>query len=128
LRHGAYSKHFRKRYSDARTTEGRQLRAVINGLITDLGGMPNLTAGQLLILDRIKEKLVVLTQIGQYVDKQPSAITDGGDLLPCLGRGYTGYSEAVRRDVLALYEIASRKPSPVSDLAAYLKQKKEGKV
>jgi hypothetical protein len=122
FRHGAFSQHFRKRYSDARTTEGAALRAVAEGIADDLGGMANLTSGQRLILDRIKEKLIVLWQIGQYVDKQPSVIMEDGSLLPCLGRNYTGYSEAIRRDVLAIYEIG-RKPSKVLSLAEYLKNR-----
>jgi hypothetical protein len=129
FRHGAYARHTRKRYSDARTTEGKALLAVVGGIADDLGGMANLTSGQRLILDRIKEKLIVLWQIGQYVDKQPSVVMEGGELLPCLGRNYTGYSEAIRRDLIAIYDMsaARNKPSKVTDLAEYLRKKKEEK-
>ena len=111
LKHGAFSRHIRKRYSDKRTREGRQLQAIINNLILDLG--PDLSASQCLLLDRIREKLIVLMQIGKYVDHQPSIINDKGELLPCLGRNYTTYAESLRRDLEALYNTA-KKPKRIS--------------
>ena len=125
FRHGAWSVHVRKRYADGRTREGKALQAVIRGLASDVG---ELSAGQALILDRIREKLVVLMQIGAYVDKQPSCITPTGELLPCLGRGYTAFSEALRRDVELLYSMAARKPSKAPDLQTYLRQLKSAKA
>jgi hypothetical protein len=121
LRHGAYSQQVRQRYSDARTTEGRALRAVMDELRKDLG---TVSVGQSLILGRVREKLIVLMQIGAYVDKQPSAITAKGELLPCLGRGYTAFSEALRRDVELLYVMAKRTPSKVPSLSEYLASKR----
>ena len=121
LRHGAFSKHIRKRYSDLRTTEGKALRAIIDELKADLG---KISAGQALILGQIRSKLVVLLQIGQYVDKQPSAITERGELLGCLGRGYTAYSEALRRDIEMLYNLARRRPSKVPSLDDFLEKGK----
>ena len=90
LRHGAWSKHIRKRYSDLRTREGKRLAMVIETLRQDIG--PDLSPGQSLILDRIREKLIVLAQIGKYADQQISLINEKGELLPCLGRNYTGFS------------------------------------
>jgi hypothetical protein len=119
LRHGAFSKHFRKRYTDLRTTEGKALRAIIDELKADLG---EVSAGQALILGQIRSKLVVLLQIGQYVDKQPSAITKKGELLGCLGRGYTAYSEALRRDIEMLYSLARKRPPRTPSLEDYLEK------
>ncbi|MBW2148425.1 MAG: hypothetical protein JRG73_18790 [Deltaproteobacteria bacterium] len=62
LKHGAWRQHFRKRYGDARTKEGRQLREIIKALTQDLG---EISAGQAILLDRIKEKIIVLIQIGK---------------------------------------------------------------
>lgn len=110
LRHGAHSAHIRKRYSDKRTTEGRQLAIVIESLRQDIG--PDLSVGQCLLLDRVREKLIVLMQIGKYADEQLSLINKKGELLPCLGRNYTSFSEALRRDIESLYTTGKKTPPP----------------
>jgi hypothetical protein len=119
LKHGAYCSHTRKRYTDLRTREGKALNAVLRGLRDDLG---DISAGQQLMLDRIKEKLVVLQQIGQYVDRQPSVVTEAGELLPCLGRGYSTYAEGLRRDIEALYTLAGKQAKRGPSLQEYLAQ------
>jgi hypothetical protein len=105
-KHGAYSRHVRKRYSDRRTTEGKRLAAIMNALVEECG--PDPTVAQYLILDRVREKLIVLMQIGQYVDRQPCVITKEGSLLPCLGKGYTTYAESLRRDLETLQKMAKK--------------------
>jgi hypothetical protein len=80
----------------------------MQGLINDLGGQTELTSAQLLLLDNIRSKLIVLFQISKYVDLQPSIIDSAGRLLPCLGRGYTTYAEALRRDLEALFAIRKK--------------------
>lgn len=106
-RHAAYSRQIRQRYSDKRTKEGKRLAAVLNELIQDVG--PDLSAGQCLLLDRIREKLIVLMQIGAYVDRQESILNDKGEILPCLGKNYTTYAESLRRDLEALYATGKRR-------------------
>ena len=108
LKHGANSKHMKKRYDDLRTSEGRQLRTVMEDLIADLGGSAVLTAPQRLFLDNIRSKLIVLFQISKYVSGQQSIINLKGELLPVLGRNYTTYSEALRRDLEALFGLKRR--------------------
>jgi hypothetical protein len=120
LRHGAYSRNVRRRYSDKRTIEGRQIATIMQGLADDLGGSNELTSAQRLLLDNIRSKLIVLFQIGAFVDKQESIINPAGELLPCLGRNYTTYAESLRRDLEALSAI-SRKPQ-APDLQKYLSQ------
>jgi hypothetical protein len=120
LKHGAYSRHFRKRYSDKRTTEGKQLAAALQNLVRDIG--PDLSAGQCLLLDRIREKLIVLMQIGKYADQQLSLINEKGELLPCLGRNYTSFSEALRRDVEAIYNLATKKSSRIPSIKDIIEQ------
>lgn len=105
IQHGAYSSQVRRRYTDLRTTEGRQLKNAIDGIVEDLGGMENLSNAQRLILDGIKGKLIVLFQIGKYVDKTPSLVDENGALLTCLSKSYVQYTESIRRDVEALYGI-----------------------
>ena len=80
----------------------------MQGFMEDLGGRAELTSAQLLLLDSIRSKLIVLFQISKYVDQQESIITEKGELLPCLGRGYTTYSEALRRDLEALFAIRKK--------------------
>ena len=108
LKHGAYSKHVHRRYADGRYREAKQLNAVMKGLVEDLGGQSELTAAQSLLLNNIRSKLIVLFQIGAFVDQQESIINEKGELLPCLGRGYTTYAEALRRDLEALFAIKKR--------------------
>lgn len=109
-RHGAYSKHVRRRYTDKRTTEGKQLAAIIKALVDDCG--PDLTAAQCLILDRIREKLIVLMQIGRYVDRQPSVLNEKGELLSALGKNYLAFSNALRLDLQVLYDGKQKNKTP----------------
>jgi hypothetical protein len=110
LTHGGYSRHFRKRYSDKRTSEGRALATVMANLQMDLG---ELSTGQEILLSRIKEKLITLMQIGKYIDEQASLINGKGELLPALGRNYLAFAESLRRDIQSLYDLVSKKRSPV---------------
>ena len=109
-KHGAYSKHVRRCYSDKRTTEGKQLAAIIKALVDDCG--PDLTAAQSLILDRIREKLIVLMQIGRYVDRQPSVLNEKGELLSALGKNYLAFSNALRLDLQVLYDGKQKNKTP----------------
>ncbi len=102
-RHGAYSRHVRKRFTDGRTREGRQLRAVIDALIDDLGGHDNLNAGQRLLLDTIQSKLIVILQVSRYVDRQKEIIK-GGELIPVLGKNYLAYLNSLRLTLAELYK------------------------
>jgi len=103
LKHGAFCKQMRKRYTDKRTREGKQLQAVMDALIDDLGGHDNLNAGQRLLLDTIQSKLIVVLQIGKYVDEQAEIIKDG-QLLPVLGKNYLAYLNSLRLALDQLYK------------------------
>jgi len=105
--HGVWCKHFRKRYTDARTREGKQLKAVMDSLVEDLGGQENLNAAQRLLLDTIQSKLIVVLQIGKYVDQQQEIIKDG-ELLPVLGKSYLAYLNSLRLTLGELYKIDTR--------------------
>jgi len=126
LTHGAYSKHIRKRYTDKRTTEGHQLHMVIKGLKEDIG--QDLSTAQCLLLDRIREKLIVLLQIGKYVDQQPSIIDKDGKLIGCLSHGYSTFSECLRRDLEALsVTTKNNKPLSYEKAMKILEDKNHGK-
>ena len=105
LRHGAWSKQVRQRYSDKRTTEGKHLSSLVDGLIVDLGGSENLSTAQSILLNSIRSKLIVILQISKHVDMQESIINEKHELIPCLGRGFTTYSESLRRDLEVLFSV-----------------------
>lgn len=108
--HGAYSKEVQARYSDLRTKEGQKLHAVVQGLIDDLGGPENVSTAQNIIIGNIKSKLMILFQISDYADKNGDVIDKKtGTLMPCLGRNYISYSEALRRDLEALQKFSGNK-------------------
>lgn len=113
LTHGGYSKQIRRRYSDKRTTEGKALAMVMSNLQADLG---NLSTGQGILLDRVKEKLVTLWQIGNFVDQQSTLINPAGELIPCLGRNYLAFAESLRRDIETLYSSANKRPAKVKTI------------
>ena len=114
LKHGGWSRHFRKRYGDKRTREGKRLDGAINALVEDLGGSESVSAAQRLLLDNIRSKLIVLFQISKFVDRQPDIIDKNtGKLLSCLAHNFTSYSEALRRDLEALVKL-SNNPKPPS--------------
>ena len=129
LKHGAHSGMVRRRYGDKRYREGKQLASIMKGLREDLGGNGNIPTAAQIILDSIKSKIVVILQIGKYVDKQIEIIDPKtGELLPCLGKNFTSYTESLRRDLEALSSMSGKK-TKVPDLTTYLKEnygKEEG--
>jgi len=93
----------------------------MDALVEDLGGQENLNAGQRLLLDTIQSKLIVVLQIGKYVDQQPEIIK-GGQLLPVLGKNYLAYLNSLRLALDQLYKD-SNKRRKVPDLHEYLLEK-----
>jgi hypothetical protein len=95
----------------------------MDALRADLGPI---SAGQSIILSRVREKIIVLNRMGGYLDKLPVVITNKGELLGFLRSGYVTFSEALRRDLELLYTLAGRRlPGKVPDLAGYLNGKRE---
>ena len=107
LKHGAYSSTIRQRYSDKRTTEGKQLYAVVSAVTDDLGGPASLNAGQQVLIASLRGKLIVLFQISDYLDRQANIFDKEGNVLPCLRQTYLAYSESVRRTLEALYGLSN---------------------
>ena len=116
ISHGAHSGTIRQKYSDRRTTEGKQPADIMSGLVSDLGGQGAITNAQRLTLANIRTKCIVLLQIGKYIDKQDSVINSNDELIPCLGRGFTAYSEAIRRDLEALFKFNQGKKNAVPSI------------
>ena len=113
LRHGAKSAHVRKRYSDLRFKEGKRLKEVMDALTADLGGQPSIM--QELALGNIRTKLIIIFQIGKYIDEQASLIGPDQDLLPILRNSYLGYSNSLRADLESLAKLAGQKKPPSLD-------------
>ena len=103
LTHGAYSATIRQRYSDLRTTEGRRLQVVIDGVVNDLGGPTELNAAQQVVIGSLRSKLIVVFQISGFLDRQESIINKDGYILPVLGQNFLQYQESIRRDLETLY-------------------------
>ena len=120
LRHGMYSVHMRERFSDARTSEGRQLKAILKELVEDIGGQGGISAGQRMIIDTsIRPKLITLLCIADWVDrqKQESIIDEKGELAKCLSTNYLAFTNSLRLDLVALYSaMNSTKPSRVPSI------------
>jgi hypothetical protein len=90
----------------------------MRSVVDDLGGEPS--ALQSVLLGSIRAKLVIVLQIWKHVDRQEGVLTKDGGLLPVLRNGFGHYSEALRRDLLALAELGARRPSRVPSLDDYL--------
>jgi hypothetical protein len=102
IKHGAYAltKAIKAgKTLDKRTRMGKQMAIARDNLLADCGGEPS--QAQLILLDRIMEKIVFLLAISQYALDQETVIDETGKLIPCLGQSYLSYSEALRRDLLA---------------------------
>jgi hypothetical protein len=114
--HGANSAHFRRRYSDGRTLEGKRLKSLMARIVNDIRGEDGLTVEQELRLGTIRTSLIVLFQIGKYIDQQPELITNG-DLIPVLRNSYLRYSNSLREQLDGLYRT---RPVEAPDLNGYL--------
>ncbi len=115
-------KHIRERYSDARTTQGRQLKAIMDDMAADLGGWDNLNAGQRLLMNLIKSKLIVILTISAWADKRQSLINRKGELTPSLDRNYLAYANSLRLSIAQLYK--HHKGKRAATLDEYLASRK----
>jgi hypothetical protein len=119
--HGAHSRHFRKRFSDARTTQGRRLKATLDALRAEFAPIG---AAQAIILERLREKLISAACLGLFLDRQLSPVTDAGELIPCARQAHA-LSESIRKDLELLHTLAARRPPRGPSLAEYLAGKRK---
>ena len=101
--HGADCKQIRNKYFDGRTKEGKLFHTVRANMIADLGGEASLSQKQWILLDRIMEKLIFLHRVGEWSLEQECIVDAKGELLPCLGKSYIAFNNALRLDLQALY-------------------------
>jgi hypothetical protein len=113
----------RERFSDARTSEGRQLKGILRELIEDIGGQNGISAGQRMLIDtNIRPKLITLLCIADWVDRQKkeNVISESGELAKCLSKNYLAFTNSLRLDVIALYGLNSTKCSRIPSIGEIL--------
>ena len=99
---------------DGRTWIARQLREIRADLAADAGGPERLTARERILIDRIAAAVLICSTIEAHVFASEAPITDAGELLPILRKGYTAHVQSLSRMLQALGlrpERAERLPS-----------------
>ena len=101
-RHGGFSLMIRRgELPERKTYIRRYLTACREQLIRDLGPMEaDLTAAEIIIIDRAISKLAVIRMIEEYFAE--TGVFLNGQLAPVLSADYIRYTESVRRDLLTL--------------------------
>lgn len=99
----------------------RAVDAILAEYQQDLGG--DLMAGQKIIMQLIRRRLVWLCAIDEWADTQPQVVNDKGQLLGPLGLNYLAYSNAVQRGCETL---GLKRVSIADNLEAYLAKKAAG--
>jgi hypothetical protein len=115
-----HSKAAKGRYDDARTVEYRELEDKLDSIAEDFGGRGEMTGAQLALLDSIRTKLIVLKQVSRFVAAKKSLVDDEGNLLPVLNKNFVTYTESIRRDLQALYDLAKKRPPKAPNLDDYI--------
>jgi hypothetical protein len=96
----------------------------MDALVDDLGGQESLNAAQRLLLDTIQSKLIVVLQIGKYVDQQTEIIKDG-HLLPVLGKNYLAYLNSLRLALDQLYKSNNQNKGRVPSIKEIMQESEQ---
>lgn len=123
LKHGEKSRVVRRRFTDLRTSQGRELARILGELEDDLG---SLSGGQRILMGNLAAKLAIVRSISAWIDRQTSIVADG-KLLPIVETGFMGYMNAVERTVVLLYDLAGKRPPRTVDLQSYIEGKRRKK-
>ena len=91
----------------------RALQAGVDVFPVQLRG--DLNPAQEILLDRIMEKLMFLSLIGNYAKQHGTGIVKDGKIIPCLGENYIAYDNALQRNIKALYELEARNVETTHD-------------
>jgi hypothetical protein len=105
FKHGGHSliRKYQEGKLDRRTSMGKHIEAVKESIIEGIG---ELSAPQKILLELILQKIIIISAIAEYCNRQGTQIVNGsGDLLPCLSKSYLAFSNALVRDIKALYEL-----------------------
>jgi len=121
VKHGGYSFMVKGELPENRKHVLRYLTAARENLIRDLGPTEeDLTAAQIIIIDRIVSKLGIIRCIEEHI--RENSVMVGHNLAPALGKGYISYNNSIRLDLREL-GIDKRQADGVPDIQAYVKEK-----
>jgi hypothetical protein len=122
--HGAASGTVAQKYDDLRTQRGKALKETLDALILHFGGAQGVSAPmQILIDSAVRPKLIVLMQIGNWVNRQSEEriVDKAGNVPDVLSRVYLAYTNSLRRDLESLNNMAKDagskiKPPSIDDI------------
>ena len=101
IKHGGYSFMVKGELPENRKYILRYLTAARENLIKDLGPTESdLTAAQIIIIDRVVTKLGVIRCIEEHI--RENSVMRGHDLAPSLGKSYISYNNSIRLDLREL--------------------------
>ena len=125
VKHGGYSFMVKGELPENRKHVLRYLTAARENLIRDLGPTEeDLTAAQIIIIDRIVSKLGITRCIEEYI--RENTVMTGARLSPSLRESYLAYNNSIRLDLQAL-GISTRKAEEDLDFIEYIKKKDKEK-
>jgi len=120
-KHGGYSLLIRGELPENRKHIKQYLTLSRENLIRDLGPTEeNLTAAQIIIIDRVVTKLGVIRCIEEHI--RENSVMVGHNLAPSLSASYLAYNNSVRLDLQAL-GIDKRKADEALDLGTYVEER-----
>jgi hypothetical protein len=120
VKHGGYSFLVKGELPENRKHVLKYLTAARENLIQDLGPEEkDLTAAQIILIDRVVTKLGVIRCIEEYI--RESTVMIGSRLAPSLRESYLAYNNSIRLD-LATLGIDKRKADEAINLGEYIKE------
>lgn len=120
IKHGGYSYITKGTLPEHRTHILKYLTAARENLIRDLGPTEqDLSAAQIIIIDRVITKLGVVRCIEEYI--RETTVMDGDRLSPCLRENFLAYHNSIRLDLAALG--IDKRQSETMDLQTYINEK-----
>jgi len=121
--HGGYSYLVSGRLPQHRAHLLRYLSASRNGLIEDLGGEENLSAQEMILVDRCTSLLGVLRCIEEYCKEK--GVFKGESLQPSLGKHYISFTNSLKQ-ILALLGLRKQDIDELTPLELAQKIDQEG--
>ena len=119
--HGGYSFLITGRLPEHRAYVRRYLTAVRENLIRDLGPTEiDLTASQLILIDRVVTKLGVIRCIEEHI--RENSVMVGDNLAPSLKGNYLAFDNSLRLALQAL-GIKSKRAEGIMELGKYVEDK-----
>ncbi len=99
---------------------GRLVDGVITEMIQDLGGEEEITASQKIIIAAIRQNLIFLRLIDEWLAQQPSIVRKGGQMVGPLNNFYLSCQNSVTRNCR---ELGFKRVGPIDSLEKYLAAK-----